>query len=169
MGLAGANYHVLEPLDLMKPDEGEGYMGFYRLRNNKAELLPQSKTWRLMSNKMKLGKGESTIFQLDTADIETNGLGFRNVDGENGFVLTNNSDSSKLAQVDLSNLGLGSYANVRIYYASAEYDATSPVYTSEIKGSKNNMKLSVYLPKQAVIGVLLSEEKTWFDFVNLPY
>lgn len=169
MGLAGANYHVIEPLDLKKPNEGEGYMGFYRLKNNVAELLPQAKTWRLMSNKMKLGKGESLIYDLSTEDKDLNGVGFKNVAGQYGLVVTNNSGSSKLSTINLSGLGIGKYAKVEIYYASADNDATTPVYSGEIKGDEKNMKLIVYLPKESVVGVTLSPEKNWYDFLNLPY
>lgn len=166
MGLTGANYHVIEPLDARKPNEGEGYMGFYKSRNNEAELLPQAKTWRLMSTKMKLGKGESTVYNAISEDTNISGIGFKNLSNEYGYVIVNNEGKSKLANVVLSDIPVGSYVKVSVYVASGDSDAKNPSYTGEIKRKNNAMNMLVYLPKKSVIGVTINEDKTWYDFMN---
>ncbi len=169
MGLAGANYHVLWPLDLTRPDKGEGYMGFYRWENGKAELLPQAKTWRLMSNKMGLGKGKSSIYNPTNNSLDLNGLGFINTAKQYGAVVVNNDGVSHMANITLQNTNINHIATVAVYYASADNDATKPIYEGHVKAVKGTINLQVYLPKEAVVGVIVEQDKEWFDFLNLPY
>lgn len=166
MGVAGANYHVIEPLNLAKPDKGEGYMGFYRFENDQAELLPQSRTWRLLSSKIGLGKGKSTIYNVEGVPNQLNTIGFINSSGQRGIAIVNNKDAQIVA-VHLKDTQMDGYAKATVYYASAGNEAKTPVYEGNIKADKGTIDFVFFLPQEAVIGMVFSEEKEWFDLLPI--
>lgn len=165
MGLAGASYHVLEPLDLSLPNGGEGHMGFYRWKNGKAELLPQAKTWRLMSKDMGLGNGDSTVILPEEnnlqKDNQINIIGFTNVKKQQGVVLVNNSASSSAVNLHLNNINQEKYVKLQVYNASSDNNAQTHVYSRVLEVENNSFKFPVYLPDHAVVGVVFESEKRW--------
>lgn len=169
MGVAGANYYSLLPINESNDDRYIEYMGFYRWKNGSAELLPQSKAWRLMSIKMGLGKGNSSIYNIKSDLGSINGLGFINSFGQHGVILLNPSESSILSKFTLNNTDIKHYAKVKTYYASSEYDASNPTYDGTIKAKDGTIDLAIYIPKETIVGVIFEEENEWYDFINLPY
>lgn len=166
MGLSGANYHVLEPLNLRSQNKGQGYMGFYRWENEKAELLPQARTWRLMSSKMKLGKGPSLIYSVNIQESGLNIIGFKNSANQYGVVVVNSTAESKMTFLSLKNIGSARFAKAQIYEASADNEAKDPIYDGDVK-LNDNLAIQVYAPSRSVVGLLLTEDREWFDFINL--
>ena len=84
-GLMGAYYFIMEQITYTIPGVGKREMGFYRWNENKATLLPQSKTWRLLSNSLGLGSGASKVMDVETStDIQ--GAGMINAKGYHDFI-----------------------------------------------------------------------------------
>jgi hypothetical protein len=183
-GLTGANYYVLLPIDRQKEEKDDPYMGFYNTNNRQVvELLPQVKTWRLLSKSMKLGKGESKIFetkssitnnQFSISDLfsdSINGLGFENVDGEKGMAIVNDSDSEKYFKVTLKNidkkeLKFGKFP-IDIYIASAEYDGGKAVDRNYLQPDKNgNIIFTLLLPAKSVDGVIEVKENNLKEIIR---
>ncbi len=172
MGLAGANYHVIEPVNQKWPNGGENLHSFYRWENNQADLLPQSRTWRLLSKKMGLGQGESKIFDIQNNESENNVqmVGFQNVSNQFGVIISNESTEARLNQFNFSNTKIDTYANVRIFYASAENNAEIPIYEGLLKKNKDgSINFSFYIPQESVVGIILTEENEWYKKLNLPF
>ncbi len=167
MGLTGANYHVLEPLNKNKPNNGEGYYGFYKWENGQAELQPQAKTWRLLSNKMGLGKGASKIFLPKTGTAPLKTIGFINAAGQEGLALINDTETGALINLNLANGKPKNYIKTTVYQASEAQDATAPLYEGLTKAKEGNVTGTFYVPAQTVMGILFTEEKEWFELPNL--
>jgi len=173
MGLTGANYHVIEPLWSSKGNGGEGYFGFYKWSNNKAELVPQARSWRILSRQMDLGTGTSKIFNVDGIDennIELNSIGFVNNKGQIGAVFVNETTNAQPIQITLNNTNIGSYANVQIYKASIDEEAKKPIYEGLMKIDKNNrISFKYYIPEESVIGIKMTGEREWYEKIPLPF
>ncbi len=162
MGLTGANYYSLQSIK-----EGSVYLGFYKWVNNKAELLPQGKTWMIMSRQMGLGKGESTIYPVLTEDKNLNSIGFINSTNERGVVLVNSSNEARMTSFKLENTRVAHTAKIKVYYASGIYDPAKPIYDGVIKATNGTIDLVLVIPKESVVGIKLTGDKEWFDFLNL--
>lgn len=188
MGIKIANYHSLDPLNENSLNAGNENIGFYYWSNNHAKLLPQARAWRILSKQMKLGKGESRIFeaQLESRSKnqelregesalmglvnqvlepeKTNSIGFKNIDGEYGVALVNSSDQSFVLDTTLEKTSLKSFTKVRVYYASAGNDAKTPVYEGELKADKNGtIRFPFYIPRETVVGMVFVEDKAWYE------
>lgn len=168
MGLEGANYHVLEPLNARKPNGGVGYYGFYTWAGDKAALVPQARTWRLFSSKMGLGKGESQVYEATFSDDIENlsSVAFKNSENQYGMVVLNKSEESDTVEINLLNTGIAHYANIEIYVASEDNEAKEPMYTGLMKSQDGSFAFRYPIPAQSVVGITVKEEKEWFD--NLP-
>jgi hypothetical protein len=169
MGLAGANYHSLTPFSNNKPFGIEKNHAFYEWNNGKAKLLPLARAWRLLSNDMGLGKGQSNMYTVDTSDSDINTIVFKNSAHNYGAVFINNSSDSKITAVSMDGISTMKYAKVSLYTASADNDAKAPAYAGEVKMKDNKANITLLLPKESMIGVTLLEDKAWYDFINLPY
>lgn len=168
MGLAGANYHVLEPLNTRKPNAGAGYYGFYTWSGDKATLLSQARSWRLFSNKMGLGKGESKVydtkFSEDTKELAS--VAFKNSEGKYGLVVLNKGQDSSTFEINLQDTGIKHYANIEIYTVSEDDEGKEPIYIGLMKSQDGTFAFRYPIPAQTVVGITLKEENEWFD--NLP-
>lgn len=185
-GLAGANYYMLEPVGFNSPEIGIKYMGFYRWENGQATLLPQARTWRILSNQMGLGKGESKIYEVvqesgtekdanlagvlnDWLEPETfNTIGFRNVDGQYGVAIVNDKSSAQLAEVNLEKTTFKRFVKVQVYYASSGNEAKVPVYEGELIAKNGEINFAFYIPQESVVGMIFTAEKEWYDILRLP-
>lgn len=165
--ITGANYYMLEPVDYDTPGIGKKYMGFYKWQDDQAILLPHSRTWRLFSVQMGMGKGESKVYSINKDKSLLNTLAFTNSTNQNGLILVNTSKNSHLTTVDLKDLDIKRYARVQIYSASSGNDATKPIYDGRLKVENNALKLNVYVPSEGVTGVIVSKEREWYDIFNI--
>lgn len=166
MGLEMANYHSLDGLNEQNKTFDGNSLGFYR-KNSKEELLPQSKSWQLLSADMGLGKGYSRIYNAKQTLPTMDSLGFINALGQRGAVILNASSEAHMTTLTLKETGIKKYAKVAIYYASASNTGKSPVYEGDIKTDKEGLLMMVYVPQETVVGVVVTEEKEWFDFLNI--
>lgn len=165
MGLAGANYHALWPLDITKPDKGEGLMGFYRWENGKAELLPQAKTWRILSKSMGLGAGESRVMETTHPDT-INSVGFINSKGEEGVAIVNDSGERQLVELNLNNGNVENRARIDVYFASELYDGGKPVHSHVVEMLGKDLKYRLIVPRDTVAGIKITPEHRWYDFID---
>ncbi|CAN5191072.1 hypothetical protein BH09PAT2_BH09PAT2_01490 [soil metagenome] len=169
MGLTGANYHVLEPLNKKRQNGGVGYYGFYEWQDDKAILVPQARTWRLFSNKMGLGKGGSQVYGTTVETDDMNSVAFKNSDGQYGVTVVNSSPTSQMIELNLGNTGIGNYAQLQIFDASENNEAMDPVYAGLMKAQEDGKFTFRYpIPAKTIIGITLKEEKEWFDNLPLP-
>lgn len=167
MGLAGANYYSL--LQVQEPEEGKftQFLAFYRIANNKAELLPQARSWRILSKKMGLGKGKSSIILPQEKVEDLNIIGFINSSNQQGVVIVNNSTSPTSVNLNLKNFGKKYYIKVVIYYASANNEAKIPAYEGLLKVKNNIWEFPIFVPEETVMGVKFEEQNGWFDLGNI--
>jgi len=177
MGLKSAYYYALVPLNRPKYQNDDQSMGFYIWENNQAILLPQAKTWKLLSKSLKLGKEKSKIFntqastpnnQLPIFEDEMSAIGFENIDGNKGMAVVNDQVQDKYVAVTLNGINPGKYGRIKIdmYVASSDYDG-GQVISSEIYPTKNSeVKLELLLPSQSVIGLLLSPDTPLQDIIR---
>ena len=186
MGVKGANYYGILPVN------DSSFLGFYRIQDRKTTLLPQARTWRILSKQMGLGAGESRIYatnidsrskiqeEKDTANITEvalnavglgtevtlNSVGFRNSKGEYGTAIVNSTQTDQVAEIEMKNTGIKKFAKVKVYYANAGNEAKTPVYEGLAKSSDGNIKFSFYIPAESVIGIKFEEEKQWYELFN---
>lgn len=183
MGLAGANYYSYNPVIDKSVNQWDGFLGFYRWENGKAELLPQARTWKLLSKQMKLGKGDSKIYDVkqmakSEGQIESsltgvmndllspeplNSIGFRNIDNQYGTAIVNSSSSPQTVNVILENTNIKNYAKVQVYFATAGNEAKVPVYEGLLKVTNGKINFPFYIPEESVVGMTFTEEKEWYD------
>jgi hypothetical protein len=153
MGVQVADYFALTPLDTTKPNNGEGLMGFYRWNDltSTASLLPQVKTWRLMSKTLGLGTGVSKI--MSTTNNGVNAVGFINSIGKYGAVAVNSDAVEKVATIQLSNIPLSTSA-VNFYIADGKRDGFTIIENRTINNVNGNATIQVKIPPQAILGML---------------
>lgn len=185
IGIGAANYHTLTALMDNKPYGLERNHAFYKWNYNKAELLPLARTWRILSKQMKLGKGESKIYEVaqesgnekPTLAEAVSGLlgseafntvGFRNVDGQYGVAIVNDKASAQLAEVNLEKTTFKRFVKVKVYYASAGNEAKVPVYEGELIAKDGKLNFAFYIPQESVVGMIFTEDKEWYDTLRLP-
>jgi hypothetical protein len=175
MGIAAANYHTVTALMDNKPYGLEKNHAFYKWNYDKAELLPLSRTWRLLSKQMGLGKGESKIHEVkqvssikDEESDKLNTVGFKNLDGQYGVAIVNDSSSAQTTEVNLENTGINGFVKVQVYYANASNDAKMPVYEGTLKAKGGEINFAYYIPEVSVVGMTFTEVKEWYDFLHLP-
>jgi len=185
--IQGANYFSILPLNSGSGSADEKTMGFYRWSNGKAILLPQARTWRILSVDLALGKGKSKIYDVTQESSESisndlvsavsemispdiyNSMGFENVKGEYGAVIVNSSDEGRFVEVNLDKTGLKNFVRAKVYYASAGNDASRPVYDGVIKVNNGKVVFPFYVPAKSVVGMTFGQEREWFENFNLPY
>lgn len=164
--LAGANYYMLEPVDFNTPGIGVKQMGFYRWKNNKAELLPQAKTWSLFSRTMGLGRGNSTIVEATTSG-ELTTLPWINVDTNEGIILVNNSRFDQAFSVTLNNLKEGTgKKQLSIFFASEKHDGATWVKQQEVEIKNGSLTVDYYIPAQSVAGIILTPPAGLLDIIK---
>ncbi len=165
-GLMGASYFIMEPISYNIPGVGKREMGFYKWSGNKAALLPQAKTWRLLSKSLGLGSGASKVMDIETTtDIQ--GAGMINAKGYYIASLINTSGSPRLIELQLSHLNIPKRAAIYIYMASKTYDGSKPVRQELAQVSDNNLKTRFYMPEESVAGVIIKTyDDKWFDFFD---
>ena len=191
--IRGANYYMLEPVGFDSPGIGIKYMGFYRWENGQAILLPQARTWRILSKQMGLGAGESRIYatnidsrskiqeEKDSANItevalnavglstekeELNSIGFVNSNSEHGTAIVNSSQTDLVAEIEMKNTAIKKFARAKVFYANAGNEAKTPVYEGLVKANGGKVKFNFYLPAESVIGIKFEEEKQWYELFN---
>lgn len=166
MGLAGANYYSLFPLEENSKTPGHGYLAFYRWMNGKVELLPQAKTWRLMSKTLLLGAGPSKVVETLNDDF-IKVAGAINIHGDKLVVIANQNSSPELLELDLSKLGTTKRAVVYVYLASKNNDAIKPVRNELSEVKNDGLKTRFYLPEESVAGVVVKQfNDSWFDLFD---
>jgi hypothetical protein len=166
MGVAGANYYSLLEIVQNDPKRDTEFLGFYKWNGQNTELLPQAKSWRILSKDMALGKGKSDIYTPFTDDENINSIGFTNTNDEQGLAIVNASPSAKMINMRFNNLAINNYAKIQVYYASGSNNAKVPVYEGTVKITNGNTTFNFYLPKETVMAVKLIEDKEWFNLFN---
>ncbi|MFA6005262.1 MAG: hypothetical protein WC775_02135 [Patescibacteria group bacterium] len=167
MGLAGANYFALIAEDAKFTTPWSGYLAFYKWENGKATLLPQAKTWRLMSVSLALGKGKSQVYETSYKDKEINAAGFTNVKGQKGTVLVNKGTTGKLVNVSFKNLGAPKHVIIEEFIADPDHDGGTAVRKEYVDEPGEALNFTMYVPAQSVVGVLLSDTSKMQEILKL--
>ncbi len=162
MGIQGANYYTLVPLNREDYGNDDLSMGFYRWVNGKAELLPQAKSWRLLSKSMGLGNGNSFITESNV-DSNFNSIGFENAEKTKGAAIVSNTENIELMEFDLKNTGIIKRAKINIYAASPVADGGKVIETRTVYPENGNLRFRYLLPGNSVLGIKIYEEKEWYD------
>lgn len=172
MGLEGANYHTMQAVDTKRPNNGEGTYAFYRWQNNQADLLPQAKTWRLMSKSLGLGKGTSKILETklstpqESSINKLNGVGFINSDKKMGIVIANQGSEHELIEFTLYNLNRQKRVKVKFFNATANNDGMTPTAEFNAYPIKNETSFRYLMDENSVLGLIIEEDKRWYDILD---
>lgn len=165
-GLMGASYFIMEPISYNIPGVGKREMGFYRWADNKAALLPQAKTWRLLSKSLDLGAGPSKVMDAQTSS-DLIGAGMINAKGYYTASIINSSSSPRLIELQLSHLTIPKRAAIYIYIASKNYDGSKPIRQELAEVLGDQLKTRFYIPEESVGGVVIKAyDDKWFDFFD---
>lgn len=157
MGLAGANYFSMQPLNPYSKRGDEGLLGFYELKNGKAVLLPVAKTWTLMSKTLGLGVGASEIYKTDAVDGTA--TSFRNLNGDFGVVIANDSKQTKTINFTIYNLPQPESYTGNAFVASGNTDGKKKQGTAILSNKSSGMTFKVVAPPESVVGVTLAPTK----------
>lgn len=155
-GISAANYYSLFALDRQSKTSGHGYLAFYENANGKVKLLPQGKTWQLLSNTMGLGSGNATIVNTDTS-YDVSSTGFINSKGEHGLVVSNTSKSAKQITVNLTDLPFTNYIRVDSYLAAGTNDAEALLSSTVLPINNGNVSYTLLVPEESVVGVIFEQ------------
>ncbi len=154
-GLAGANYFRMNVNDPTQKDTVASAFGFYRLDNNKQPyLLPQGKTWQLLSKSLGLGSGESKIF-LTSEPPSLAMTAFQNSANQKGVAIVNDSNFDQSVSVPLNMLAANDWDTVKIYAASSTEDGKIPCIL-ELQQNTSGKSIWVSLPAQSVVGITVN-------------
>ncbi|OGM10697.1 hypothetical protein A2Z22_05315 [Candidatus Woesebacteria bacterium RBG_16_34_12] len=163
-GIAGANYFSTTYFDPKNPSKYVNSFGFYRQVNNKSELLPQGKSWQLLSRSLGLGLGKSRIYDVNQPD-NLEAVGFTNSKSEPGLAIVNEAATDDRIRISLKNLRLPKYSTLKLYIASSTENPTIPVCTQTTTTDRYNSSFFVDLPKQSIIGITMTSPKFTFNFI----
>ncbi len=155
-GVAAANYYSMSLYDPYNPIKNEDVFGFYVRRNDKVELLPQGKTWKLLSVTLALGKGQSEIYQTNSDN--TPSLGFVNMKGERGIIISNEK-STKEVLINLKNLPDSGTSTIKAYQASSESDGQSLTCSKSVSVRDGAVQFTVQVPENSVVGIVIEPLK----------
>ncbi|HRN69941.1 MAG TPA: hypothetical protein PLS49_02040, partial [Candidatus Woesebacteria bacterium] len=165
MSLLGANYYSLFPIDESSQTLGHGYLAFYKEISNKPQLLPQAKTWRLLSKSLELGNGKNYIVKATERD-DINSLGFINSNGVLGGTFVNNTDSSGLIEFFFKNTSIKKRAKINIYIASPHEDGGKVVDSRTVYPENGVLNFRYLIAQNAVLGIKIYEEDHWYDILD---
>ncbi|MCX7996207.1 MAG: cellulase family glycosylhydrolase [Patescibacteria group bacterium] len=154
-----ANYYALLPYT------GQGSQSFYRWVNNEAVLLPQARTWRLLSVQLGLGKKEGMFVVESLPNTEmpilsaiklTNQPELLGVTDDKGFyavALTN--DSEVVVEKPVALQGLPRYSSIQInfYEASETNTAESPVKSLSVKPGESFPEVTASAGESGVVTI----------------
>jgi len=160
-GIAGANYFSTTFFDPESPSKYTNSFGFYRQTDNKSELLPQGKTWQLLSRTLSLGSGESRIF--DTKQPKgVEAIGFTNSKFERGLAIVNETTVRKTVKVSLRNIKISKNTKAKLFIASGSGDPGTPFCTQDASSNLSDPSFFVDLQPQSVTGIIFTEIKPTF-------
>jgi len=171
-GIAGANYYSLFPVDREFKNGGHGFLAFYEKTGNKIQLLPQSKTWSLLSNTLSLGKGTSNIYESDSSE-NISILGFRNSNGEYGAAVANQDAAGKQINLTFKNIPYDNFVTLSAYEASVDADGESLISTTVIPVKNNTVTYIVNAPPNSAVGIIMTGSNRVSyrlrDFIRILY
>jgi len=168
MGLKMSNYYALVDVNRPKYENDDPSYGFYKWENGIAELLPQAKTWRLLSRTLRLGEGNSRIFDAKVENDEINSVGFINSNKDTGIILVNKSDSDTYVTVNIKNInsdnkGVPFY----VYIASDKYNGSEIVDRFYLPKNKDNVyQVTILVPAQSAEALFVPQDYDWKDTIR---
>jgi hypothetical protein len=148
MGVQLTAYFRTAQINLNKTKSG-GHWGVYQWENNKADLLPQAKSWRLLSKSLELGKGPSKIIP---ANFDSNTIGFINQSGKYGLVIVNDDSQIKDFTITLKSLPLN-FTKAYLYVANNTYDGSGIIQITQLAQETSGTTVTFSLPPLSVGGV----------------
>lgn len=154
-GLAGANYFSVAQNDPQKHNNFQSAFGIYNVNKFKQfTLLPQGKTWQLLSKSLGLGGGSSKIYR-STVPSPLSIVVFENNIFERGLAIANDGASDTNIDLPLNQLGANDWDTIKVFSASANEDGKTPCVL-ELVGSKPNQSLWITVPAESVVGITLN-------------
>ncbi len=164
-GIGGANYFAMLPINTSNRGTDENSMGFYKWIDNKAELLPQASSWKILSKSLGLGKGTSIIHESNTHD-ELQILGFTNSDNVKGSAVVNLTDTPHLIEFDLKNADVPKRAHFEVYEVSTKNDGLKLVTSRKVYIEENKLTFRYLVPEKGILGIKFVPEKEWYDVLD---
>ena len=157
-GAAGANYFSTTLHDPLSTSMYVNSFGFYKRTNNVSTLLPQGRTWQLLSRSVGLGYGASRVYKT-YQPILIEAMGFTNSKSEPGLAIVNGNTTGLTVRVSLQNLRLPKGTTAKVYIASGTYDAKAPYCTQDSLTDLSNPSFMVTAPAQSVVGITFTRPR----------
>lgn len=159
-GVAGADYYSTTYFDSASQDKNINAFGFYIKTDSKVNILPQGKTWRVLSQDLELGTGTSKIvYSNQVNNLKT--LGAISNEGKLVLALVNDENSSRLISIIAQNLPIsGNKVHINIYTASPTEDGTYPTCSEDVdlvNNVNNSISFKTILVGNSVSGITLTQ------------
>jgi hypothetical protein len=161
-GIAGANYYSTTNFVPNSQSKYENIFGFYKRINNQSQLLPQGKTWQLLSQTLALGKGASQIYDTSQSD-KMEAMGFVNLNTDSGLVISNESKNNVTTSITLQNINIHKHSTAKLYIASGSQDPKTSYCTQDVAADLSNPSFSINIPSQSVVGITFDPPKLSFN------
>ncbi|MBC8060698.1 MAG: hypothetical protein H7Y18_08530, partial [Clostridiaceae bacterium] len=125
---------------------------FWQFYDQNGNISPKIKTYRLMSNKLGLGDGDSSIKNTSYSNI-TSALGAINSQGEKIGVLVNSDTVDNTVSITLKNTGLANgTASIEVYEASVNNDSNTLRETKSVTVDNGTISTTISVPANSVVG-----------------
>lgn len=149
--VAMASYFSLRENDPQHELPERQAYGFYRKDWKGYTLLPQAAVWKLMSARLRLGKGESTIVETKASE-SLPALSFKNDLGQPGLVIVNKGDRASIRL--LANNAPYANQEVDIEISRITESGFEEAYCSErLDLRKSPLQFTFDAPANSVVGV----------------
>lgn len=161
-GITGANYFSTTYYNFASQSKYSNSFGFYQLLNGKSQLLPQGRTWQILSKSLSLGVGPSRIYDTNSPDT-VDAVGFTNSNSNQGLAIVNQAKAAITINISLENLKIPANSTAKLFIASAADDPKIPFCTEDSTSNLVNPIFSVNIPPESVVGILFSPPKLTFN------
>lgn len=168
-GLMDANYYLMADINRPKYPYDNPSFAFYTWNGNETVLLPQAKTWMLLSKTLGLGKDMSKIYEtINSADIDS--VGFINSSGQKGLAIVNDSDGTKVINVTINNVimknSLFSRIDAKLYIADKDHGGATLVEESQLHPKRDQASFAISIPSRSVVGIILEENSSVWNVLR---
>lgn len=155
MGYAGANYFSMAQSDSSRPNTVFSVFGIYEMLGDKLISFPQTKTWTVLSNKSKLGRGESAIYKVSyDSSTQLRALAFKNSEGKYGIAINNPTSTSYIITATLKNIDPSKRTKMVAYEASAIWNASLPK-GSLVTNFATQDKVQIFVSPMTLVSIVM--------------
>lgn len=156
----GADYFSLYPYNypLTNTIHEDGVLttlSFYTANGSTGTLLPQSYPFRILSNKLGLGKGNYAVKSISNQTV-IDACAATNSAGQKVVFISNYYNTSNSVNITLNGL-LGSSAAITEYWGTASNNGSNPSVTNNLSISNGAATYTVNMSANSVVGLIIAD------------